>query len=465
MRRSILSPSLSPWATLGTMVLAACVTTPAGAPVNPALDRDLAAMVASREHPLLNVSALAVRDGRVVYHQQFGRRYLGATADQDRPVTARTLFRVASISKLVVVLGVMRLVEQGRLDLDEDVSRQLGWTLRNPHFPDQPISLRLLLTHRSSLTDGDGHYTFGADVTLRDVLAPGGARYREGLYWRRDRAAGGWFSYTNFNYGVIATVMERATGERFDRLMHRLVLAPLGLRGGFNPAELPAEDRADIATLYRKRRDVGEREFWEPEGPWIVHADDFVSMPPQQPAGIERYVPGSNGTLFGPQGRLRISVADLGVILQMLLDDGRHRGQVFLRPESIRTLEREHWRRSREVPDGENVGACSWGLGVQRYTDRCEGPQRVPDEPPRARGRGDRLVEGGGFTGWGHSGDAYGLMGMFVLDRERRRGMVVIASGPGIDPATFPSQWSSLYRWQEIALTAVYRHVFEGGSG
>ncbi|PNB53250.1 serine hydrolase, partial [Pseudomonas sp. FW305-130] len=72
---------------------------------------------------------------------------------------ARTLraddpVRIASISKLVTAIAVLRLVEQHRRDLDTDVSTWLGYKLRNPAFADRPITLRLLLSHRSSLTDG-----------------------------------------------------------------------------------------------------------------------------------------------------------------------------------------------------------------------------------------------------------------------------------------------------------------------
>src|SRR5688500_2909468 len=59
-----------------------------------------------------------------------------------RALTVDDPVRLASITKLHVALGVMRLVEQGRLDLDSDVSDRLGWTLRNPSFPDRPITLR-----------------------------------------------------------------------------------------------------------------------------------------------------------------------------------------------------------------------------------------------------------------------------------------------------------------------------------
>lgn len=412
-----------------------------------ALDRELSALVADPDRPVVAVAALAIRDGRVVYANQFGSRHLGGAGEPPLPLTERTLFRVASISKLVVAVGVMRLVEQGLLDLDADVSAALGWPLRHPQFPQLPITLRLLLSHRSGLSDGGERYAFDGRTRLQDVLQPGGALFAGGLNWSRDVAPGTRFEYVNLNFGVIAQVMERATGERFDRLMQRLVLQPLGLRGGFNPADFPAADQADIATLYRKRRSEGDRDIWDPAGPWIVQAEDFRHRPPAPPEGLDGYVIGSNGTLFGPQGRLRISVRDLGTLMQVLLDEGRHQGQAFLQPASVALLASEQWHRESDPPGGEDVGACSWGLGVQRFTDRAEA------------GCGDRLVEGGGFTGWGHLGDAYGLMGVFALNPQRRQGLIVIAAGPGVDPQTFPSSAGAISRWQEIALTALHRQA------
>ena len=79
--------------------------------------------------------------------------------DPDAPADRDTLYRIASISKLVTTLGVMRLVEEGRLALDTDVGEYLGWRLRNPHFPETPITVRMLLTHTSSLRD-DGGYSW-----------------------------------------------------------------------------------------------------------------------------------------------------------------------------------------------------------------------------------------------------------------------------------------------------------------
>src|SRR5688500_4600445 len=75
-----------------------------------------------------------------------------------RKVTADSPVRIASVSKLITALGVMRLVDAGVIELDRDVSDYLGWELRNPAFPDTPITLRLLLSHQSSLVDGGERY-------------------------------------------------------------------------------------------------------------------------------------------------------------------------------------------------------------------------------------------------------------------------------------------------------------------
>lgn len=414
------------------------------------LDRELRALVDDPDAPVVAVAALAVRDGRVVYANQFGHRHLGdGRGEPPLPVTARTLYRVASISKLVVAVAAMRMVEQGLLALDDDVSVRLGWPLRHPRHPDRPITLRLLLTHRSGLADGGERYVFDGQTRLADVLRPGAALYADGLNWSRGTGPGDRFEYVNLNFGVVATLMECAAGERFDRLMDRLVLRPLGLRGGFDPSRLAAEDLADVAAQYRRRREDGGRARWDPQGPWVVQADDFRHGPPAPPEGLAGYEIGANGTLFGPQGRLRTDVASLGVLMKMLLDEGRHEGLPFLQPASVRLLATEQWRGA-DADGGEGAGRGAiraWALGGQRFTDHS-GP-----------GRGDRLVEGGGFTGWGHFGDAYGLMGLFAIDPVARQGLVVLITGPGRDPDTQRGRWSAMTRWQETAVTAVARHA------
>src|SRR5690242_17349663 len=183
--------------------LLACASAQAGEPVatvRVAFDRD--GITATRVHGLADKAS-------------------GREVNADDPV------RIASISKLVTTLGVMRLVEAGKLDLDADASDLLGWRLRNPAFPQVPITLRLLLSHRSSLTDAAGYWQTPLGGELRDILEDPRA-------WDTQHAPGRYFRYTNLNFPLVAQIMERATGERFDQLMARLVLQPLGIDACFN---------------------------------------------------------------------------------------------------------------------------------------------------------------------------------------------------------------------------------------
>lgn len=443
-----------------TLVLCvnACSTVTAlgdGAPGG-ALDAELRVIVNDEKHPLASLSALAVRDGSVVYEGHFGRKRIDDSMPE-RSVAANrdTMYRIASISKLVTTLGVMRLVEEGKLSLDADVSTYLGWALRNPNFPDTPITLRMLLTHRASITDQAGYYWEDKlNANLRDVFTPGGAHYGKGEMWSKKARPGEYFQYGNLNWGVIGTVMECASGERFDRLMKRLVFDPLGIRGGFNPAEMSATDVANIATLYRKRAEVDGKEVWNPNGPWIAQVDDYSTTPPVPRAG-PGYVVGTNGTLFGPQGACRLSAADLGRVMLMLMNEGVHEGRRVISTATVREMLREQWRT--DVDGSGKNGDVNSGVGKQLMNAWGLGNQHFLDLSGSARG--DRLVERGGFTAVGHLGDAWGLRSAFVFNPTSKNGMIFLSGGPGFDPTTTPGAYSALHRYEERILSALHKHA------
>ena len=410
------------------------------------LDRELATIVANPACELASLSVLAIRDGRIAYEAQFGRRFIGVNGLPDKPVDAHTLFRIASISKMMTTLGLMRLVEDGKLNLDADVSGYLGFSLRNPHFPDQPILLRHLLTHMSSLRDEAG-YSWGADTALKDVLVPGSRLYGEGKMWAANAGPGAYFTYCNLGWGVIGTLMEKVSGERFDRLMRRLLIEPLGLHAGYNPSELPASDVANIATLYRKR--TVDTEVWDANGPWIAQADDYSSKPPAPPPGIERYVVGTNATPFSPTGGLRISARDMGSVMRMLMNGGVHDCRRILQQATLDRMFARQWT-YQEAMSGKGANGDSldglfncWGLGNEQF----------PDDPAKRT----RLVEGGGFAAVGHLGDAYGLMSVFAADLKKRNGMIALVGGTSTDPLAYKGAYSSLARFQEQILTAMHR--------
>lgn len=444
-----------------TRATPATSATSAPPPPNTALDKALEAIVNSPTYPLASLSVLAVRAGKVSYQKQFGSKWIDPNnAANSKPADARTMYRVASISKLITTLGVMKLVEEDKLKLDEDVSKYLGYPLRNPHFAGTPIALRQMLAHTSSLRDDGGYYWDAKlNVNLRDVLVPGGAHYGKGAMWAKNAKPGAYFQYANFPWGIIGTVMERVTNERFDKLMRRLVLDPMGLPGGFHPADLSASDVMNLATLYRKRTEVNGKEVWNTSGPWVPQVDDHSKQPPQPRAGPD-YKIGTNGTLFGPQGNCRMSAAGLAEIMFMLMDEGRHKGKVILKPASVKEMLREQWHyngRGEKYSAGSNgdtngeadFGSAirlmnAWGLGNQHFLDVT------------GTGNGDRLVRQGGFRAFGHLGDAWGLTSAMVFNPFSRDGMIFMTGGPGFDPDKYRGEYSGLYRHEEQILDALY---------
>lgn len=416
------------------------------------LTAQLQAIVNDPAMPLPSLSVVAIRNGEIVYSQQLGSKRLATGTSPAQPADANTMFRIASISKFVTTLGTMKMVEQGLLSLDADISEVLGYRLRNPHFPDHPITLRMLLTHTSSLRD-EGGFKWDPAVNLREVLVPGGRFYGKGGSWSKAAPPGQYFEYVNFNSGIIATIMERASGERFDRLMRRLVFDPMEMKAGFYLADFAPADINDIATLYRKREKDGD-ETWNPNGPWIAQSDDFGVALPVSPVGLDNYAVGTNGTIYGPQGSLRISVSELAKVMLMLMNEGRYGNKQILRPATIATMMARQWTLT---GDGKNGNGDSdsyyglyraWGLGSQHFID--------VSTVKNGRASGDRLVEGGGFKGVGHLGWSWGLNALFVFDPQAKNGMIYVASGVGANPDLQPGQFSSEARFQERITNALY---------
>jgi len=411
------------------------------------LDRELAAIAADPERPLASLSVLAIRHGEVVYSRQFGRRHI----DPDKAADAATLYRIASISKLVATIGALRLVDEGKLALDADIGGYLGYRVRNPHFPDVPVTLRMLLTHTSSLRDDAGYY-WDAGMRLEDFLTPGGALHGNGAMWSADARPGARFTYANLGWGVLGTLMEKASGERFDRLMRRLVLDPLGMQGGYDASELAPDRLANLATIYRKRATADDA-AWNPAGPWVAQVDDYSVEPPRPRAG-PGYVVGTNATPFSPTGGLRASPADLGRVMRMLMNGGELDGRRILRAETVATMLSIQWRHdggNGETTFGSHPSRFNaWGLGNQRFLD-VSGPNF-----------GDRLVAGGGFEASGHLGEAYGLFGTFAFDPATRNGFIFLVGGTGFDPETDKGTYSAGAGFEERIATALYRRAILG---
>ena len=174
-------------------------------------------------------SALAlVEDGEVVWAKGYGMADMAA----GKPVRSDTVFQAASISKAVTAWGVMRLVEQGKLDLDAPAERYLThWHFPPSRFDAQGVTTRRLLSHTSGLSAGSstgyGGFEPGRPLpTLEESLA-GNTTVKGGV--RIVSAPGSRFSYSGANYLVLQLLIEEVTGLPFGTFMRQEVLEPLGM--------------------------------------------------------------------------------------------------------------------------------------------------------------------------------------------------------------------------------------------
>ncbi len=342
-----------------------------------------------------------------------------------RAVTPDDPARVASVSKLVVAVGVMQLVEAGKLELDRDVSDYLGWPLRNPAFADRPITLRMLLSHTGSVRDYEDQYAIPLGNTVQATMA-------DPHSWDFKHGPGeNYFAYSNMNFPIVASIVERVAGERFDIWMRGHVLEPMKLDACYG---WPTCNDATIARAV---------ELDAPGGKPLK--DALHGQRPACPVGLKdgvacdlsRWKPGENGALFGPQGGLRISARGLARVGRMLLGRGTLDGVRILSARSVDAMLTPLW-----LYDGDNgsrteesTTVCAYGLASQRIPTRRPG---CPDDPGT---RGRTLV--------GHAGDAYGLRSGLWIDRERGVGIAYFVTAVPEDPperSTFSPAETAAFR-------------------
>ena len=326
-----------------------------------------------------------------------------ADPQSGRVVSADDPVRVASISKLVVAIGVMKLVEEGKVDLDRDVIAYLGWNLRNPNFPSEVVTLRRLLSHTSSVRDHDDQYVIPLGAALRDVMADPNS-------W--DPAHGpdaGYFTYSNLNFPIVGSAIEIVTGERFDVWMRRNVLDPMKLDACYN---WPTCSDATVARAV---------ELDSPDGK--PQKDDLHGQRPAcpvfvkegEPCDLARWRLGDNGSLFAPQGGLRISARGLARVGQLLLNGGTIDGIRVISAQSVEILLKQTWRFDGSNGSTEKGFYCSYGLATQQI------PTPVPGCADDMGTAGAVLV--------GHAGDAYGMKAGLWIDRTRGRGIAYFVTG------------------------------------
>ena len=172
-----------------------------------------------------NVSALLIKAGRV---------HDGFNLSKGELVSNDSVFGVASLGKWVAAVGVMTLVEHGKLDLDAPVSDYLTrWQLPPSEFNNEAVTLRLLLSHTAGITDGLGHDGFPPGTPVQNLvehltLAKDADPEVSGKV-RVEMEPGSQWMYSGGSYNLIQLVMEEVSGMAFEHYMQQAVFQPLGM--------------------------------------------------------------------------------------------------------------------------------------------------------------------------------------------------------------------------------------------
>ena len=185
------------------------------------------------------VQAAVIKDGKLYCTYEFGT----ALKEPFKAVEANTKFRIASLSKLVTDIVFMKLCEEGKADINGDISDYLGFTVRNPHYPEKVITPSMLMSHMSSIIDSSQFLNSrlnGSEVKIETLLNSSSSfSYSE---------PGSSYSYSNFSVALIGCICEKITGESFEVLADKYIFDLLNIDAGYTASDLKKTEL--LAALY-----------------------------------------------------------------------------------------------------------------------------------------------------------------------------------------------------------------------
>ncbi len=264
---------------------------------------------------LVGLQAAYLSAGDSIWQGNYGLKEWNTTDS----VNAETLFMIASCSKPVTALGILKLADQGLLSLDDPVNDHLPFAVENPHSAGIPITIRMLLTHVSSLKDnwpvmtplytvenGGGDSPLPLQEFLENYLVPGGRYYDQQENFQAVAPATN-FRYCNIGYALAGLIIETVSGQSFPAFMRNEIFQPLGmLESYWMLADIPYENIARPHDIPNGQNDL-----------------DQIKILPHY--GYPDY----------PDGQIRTTTADYAKFLRMIVNKGKVGQHQFISPEFI----------------------------------------------------------------------------------------------------------------------------------
>lgn len=326
-----------------------------------------------KRYDALGACVCVIENGRITYTFCYG-----LIAPEGAPVTENTLFRVGSISKMVTAMGMMRLVEDGKAELDEDLSDLFGFTVRNPQYPKEEITLRQLMSHTAGLRD-NGAYEKALNGNIQPLENLFSGEICSSLFYG-DTHPGTKIQYSNFGGGLLGTLVETLSGETLDDYMNRTFFSSLGITAAYQAGRLPADAQvSDQYTMPAGRLTATVRSGSETAATQASPQTDYIYS----------------------AGKLTLSAPDLAKLVIALCDGGIYGETRVLKESSAAEM------RTAQNHIGSVTCDSGWGLDMSILKDT--------------------MVEG--RTLYGHGGKANGMLCTAYFDPTDRTGVVMLTNG------------------------------------
>ena len=329
----------------------------------------------AEKYSVTGMSAIVIENGQISHAYSYGIRNI-ETGD---PFNSASILRTASVSGLVSAIGVMKLSDEGIIDIDEPIGNYLGYTVANPYNKAQ-ITLRQILTHTASISDyGAYDKVTNNEIeyqTLKEMLS--GSYAKSNFY---DLLPGHRYAYSNFGGAIISAVVSAATQQAFNDYMTEAIFKPLNIDAAYLSTGI--SERDNISNIYRQ----GKLSYS------LENMDSFS-------AKLSTITPEDNYRCS--HANLFINAKDLSRIARMLMNGGEVDGVRILNEETVAKMLNTEANESLY----KNVG---YGLYISKYDD---------------------LVEG--RTLYGQQGGAYGATAMMFFDIEDKSGVVLLVNGSSV---------------------------------
>ena len=335
-----------------------------------------------REAHMPGFSIAVIEDGRMVYADGFGAR----DPAKNLPATADTLFGIGSITKSFVAIAILQLAEEGKLSLDDPVSKYLPFEISRPG---EPILIRHLLTHTSGVPNlGTSTVLIsrglGEDTGVPMSSAADFFRFVNAAGAEVQYPPGEKYFYNNAGYRMLGAIIQKQSGLPFHEYVTQKVMRPLGMtRSTFDTDKL----FADPDHLVPHQRT----------------ADGAKPMPFPYPNPVNN----TDFSFLSAAGGITSSVTEMMPYLNMLIDKGRYPGGRLVSERSMADMQKSHFG----FP-AEYFGPSAYGYGLTVTQDFL----------------GTELV--------GHSGSISVSTAWFAVIPEKRIGVVMMGNSGGMGYTT-----------------------------